>query len=93
MDTLGISLLGGGAFIASPSCFEPGRVWSQVDDGASRELWGLSPNDRTGAHLIGGFCQHTAVSRHGINVHIVERWPEDRIGRRIVPAGATDTLI
>ena len=33
---------------------------------------------------IGGFAQHTTVSRDGISVKILERWP-DQIGRTVMP--------
>jgi hypothetical protein len=35
-------------------------------------------------HAIGGFCQHTIVSRDGISVKVLERWP-DRIGSSVMP--------
>jgi|GEM_PF-1749387 hypothetical protein len=35
-------------------------------------------------HAIAGFCQHTIVSRDGISVKILERWP-DKIGAAVMP--------
>jgi hypothetical protein len=35
-------------------------------------------------HAIGGFCQHTIVSRDGISVKVLERWP-DKIGSTVMP--------
>jgi hypothetical protein len=35
-------------------------------------------------YAIGGFCQHTIVSRDGISVKVLERWP-DQIGRTVMP--------
>lgn len=38
-------------------------------------------------HAIGGFCQHTIVSRDGISVKVLERWP-DKIGSTVMPVPA-----
>jgi hypothetical protein len=35
-------------------------------------------------YAIGGFCQHTSISRDGISVKILERWP-DKIGSTVMP--------
>jgi hypothetical protein len=35
-------------------------------------------------HAIGGFAQHTVISRDGISVKVLERWP-DKIGSTVMP--------
>jgi hypothetical protein len=35
-------------------------------------------------HAIGGWCQHTVISRDGISVKVLEHWP-DRIGSTVMP--------
>ena len=35
-------------------------------------------------YAIGGFCQHTIVSRDGISVKVLEHWP-DKIGSTVMP--------
>ncbi|MFK4522197.1 hypothetical protein ABIF90_000178 [Bradyrhizobium japonicum] len=39
-----------------------------------------------GIHWIGGYAQHTVISREGISQCLLQQWPEDRIGHRIKPA-------
>lgn len=35
-------------------------------------------------HAVGGFCQHTSVTRDTISMTVLERWP-DEIGRPLAP--------
>jgi hypothetical protein len=35
-------------------------------------------------YAIGGFCQHTVISRDGIGVKVLEHWP-DKIGSTVMP--------
>ena len=35
-------------------------------------------------HAVGGFCQHTTVTRDGISIAVLERWP-DEIGKSVTP--------
>ncbi|MCK1629661.1 hypothetical protein [Bradyrhizobium sp. 162] len=39
-----------------------------------------------GIHWIGGYAQHTIISREGITQCLLQQWPEDQIGQRITPA-------
>jgi hypothetical protein len=38
-----------------------------------------------GLHLVGGFIEHTVITRDSVSQRILHRWPEDTIGRPIEP--------
>jgi hypothetical protein len=41
---------------------------------------------------IGGFLQLTTITSEAVSSRVIHRWPEDKIGQRIVPIGsATET--
>jgi hypothetical protein len=50
-------------------------------------------HDSKPCYGVGGFCQHTIVSRDAITMRVLERWPEDRIGAKIMPGAAPVSII
>lgn len=36
-------------------------------------------------HMVGGFLQHTVVTRDGLSTRVVHRWANDRIGEKLAP--------
>jgi hypothetical protein len=70
--------------------FDPDRPGeSGLEIMRAQRLKKFSPLGKVGVqhstyYAIGGWCQHSIVSRDGISVKILERWP-DRIGSSVMP--------
>ncbi|MDA9437238.1 hypothetical protein [Bradyrhizobium sp. CCBAU 51627] len=46
-----------------------------------------SASDRT-FHGVGGFAQHTIITKDSIEMRVLKTWPEDKIGQHIMPERA-----
>jgi hypothetical protein len=70
--------------------FDPDRPGeSGLEIMRAQRLRKFSPLGKVGVqhstyYAIGGWCQHSIISRDGISVKVLQRWP-DQIGRTVMP--------